>query len=146
MSLHILIDSCFWIALLDPRTNPKDNELAKDIYTLIENHKLIVPFPTLYEFVNSRLSRKEQRIELERIFSKPNIQKISAEKYKEDALNSYFSKSKFYTEDKSLVDEILILMMDDVNLKVDYLISLDGPLNNVAISKGKRTIIEYVES
>src|SRR5688572_30146138 len=102
----ILIDSCYWIALYDHKRNPKQTQEAEAIAELIVNHNLVVPFPTLYEFVSSRLSRRETIIEFEKVLFRPNISRLQDTNYRENALKNFFIKSKFRYSDVSLVDEI----------------------------------------
>ena len=139
MKNFVLIYTCYWIALLS-EDNLKEHDLANEIAEIIENQNLIIPYPTLYEFINSKLSRKEQRIKFEDILKKPNIIRISDEKYKEQALDNFFNKSRFYTEDVSLVDEVIKLMLIDKSLKIDYLVTFDKALQNSAISLGKQIV------
>ena len=140
MSNFILIDSCYWIALLDEGMHVQQKKQADIIADLIQHHNLIIPFPTLYEFINSILSRRDQRFKLENILKKSNVQRISDEKYKEEALDSFFNNSRYYTNDNSLVDEIIKLMLKDDNLKIDYLVTFDQGLKNAATALGKNTI------
>ena len=51
----ILIDTCFWIALYNQRDEHHTN--AIDIMDLIKDSNLILPWPTLYETINTRLSK-----------------------------------------------------------------------------------------
>lgn len=140
MSNFILIDSCYWIALLDEGSDPREKEMANTIADLIDGKNLVIPYPTLYEFINSRLSRRDQRTKLEAILKKPNVQRINDENYKEQALEMFFANSRLYINDHSLVDEIIKLMLNDKNLKIDYLVTFDRALKNAATSIGKKII------
>lgn len=135
---NVLIDSCFWIALYDG--GDSQSEKAEEIAELIDNENIIVPFPTLYEFVNSRLSRRESKIQFELFLKRPNVKLLSDEKYKYEALESFFQKSKFSYTDISLVDEVLNLIVEDVDVKIDYIVSFDQGLINSAISKGIKSL------
>lgn len=140
MKLKVVLDTGFWIALFDPAKDPKNGVEAERMAEEIEDEDLIIPFPTLYEFVNSRLSRREAKLQLERLLSRPNIIKLSDTKYKDKALENFFMKSKLDYSDVSLVDEILKLIIADKNLKIDYIASFDQGLLNDALSKGIRQI------
>lgn len=134
-----LIDSCFWIALYDTKMKPHQILEAEVIAELIENQNLIVPFPTLYEFVSSRLSRKETIGEFEKILNRPNVHRLKDTQYRDKALENFFLKSKYDYTDISLVDEIIKLIMHDKNNKVDYVISFDQAILNEAMSVGLLT-------
>jgi predicted nucleic acid-binding protein len=136
----IIIDTSYWISLYDPTDDPNKTADAERISSEIEEEEIIIPFPTLYEFVNSRLSRKEAKLEFEKLLKKPNINRLDDGKYKEKALENFFIKSKYDFTDISLVDEVLKLIIEDKKVKIDYIVSFDSGLINHAISKGIRTI------
>ena len=140
MNKKILIDTCYWISLYDPTDDPKQTVEAERISTVIEDEEIIIPFPTLYEFVNSRLSRREAKIEFEQLLLRPNVIQLSDTKYKEKALDNFFIKSKYNYSDISLVDEVLKLIMADTQIKIDYIVSFDSGLINDALSKGLKQI------
>jgi predicted nucleic acid-binding protein len=137
---NIIIDTGFWIALFDPAKNPINNKEANRIADEIENHNLIIPFPTLYEFINSRLSRRESKMAFEKILASPKVIKLSDSKYKDQALKNFFHNSKFANNDVSLVDEIIKLIILDKKLKIDYLAAFDIGLINFANSNGVKKI------
>jgi len=140
MIFNILIDTGFWIALYDPKENLQQALIAEKIAEEIEDENIIIPFPTLYEFINSRLSRREAKIQFERILKKTNVKLLSDQIYKETALENFFSNSKYDHTDISLVDEILKLIILDPNIKIDYIASFDNGLINAAIANGIRKI------
>ena len=140
MKLKVLVDTCYWISLFDPTDDPKLTVEAEQISEDIEDEEIIIPFPTLYEFVNSRLSRREAKIEFERLLLRPNVTRLSDTKYKEKALDNFFIKSRYSHSDISLVDEVLKLIIEDKQLKIDYIVSFDRGLINDALSKGIKQI------
>lgn len=73
MKLKVVVDTGFWIALLDPIKDLKNSIEAERIADEIVDEELIIPFPTLYEFVNSRLSRRDSKLQFERILNRPNV-------------------------------------------------------------------------
>src|ERR1035437_4158842 len=112
MKFRIIIDTGFWIALLDPKDFDNKDE-AERIAEEIKDEDLIIPFPTLYEFVNSRLSRRDSKIQFETILNRTNIVRLSDTEYKEKALENFFLKSNSEYYDVSLVDEVIKLIIDD---------------------------------
>ena len=136
MTFNILIDTGFWIALFDKRdylSNEADR-IAKEI----ETFNCIIPFPTLYEFINSNLSRRDTRDQFERFIKQSNVFRISDKKYKKDAFKNVFLNMKHGKQDVSLVDEVIKLMLQDKNLKIDYFVSFDSALIKSASSMGIR--------
>ncbi len=140
MKLKIVIDTGFWIALFDPSRDPQKSLEAERIADEIEDEELIIPYPTLYEFINSRLSRRDAKFQLEKILSRPNVNKLPDTNYRDKALENFFSKSRYDYSDISLVDEVIKLIIADKNLKIDYIVSFDQGLLNDALSKGIKQI------
>jgi predicted nucleic acid-binding protein len=91
---NIIVDTGFWIALLDPMDDPKKSQEAELISETIENFNIIIPYPTLYEFVNTKLSRKAAKLEFERILGLPNVMTVPDATYRDKALKSFFLKAK----------------------------------------------------
>ena len=110
------------------------------IAEVIKDENFVIPFPTLYEFVNSRLSRRGSKIQFENILKSPNVQLLSDDEYKEEALENFFLNSKHSNLDISLVDEILKLIIIDPNVNIDYIVSFDDGLVNAAMALGIRNI------
>lgn len=118
---NILVDSCFWIALYTPAETER-HQRAMDIVDVLENNQVLVPWPTLYEFVNTRLARRKENLyAFEQFLLKPNIKKVSDEVYKESALQKVFELNVTRRASISLVDEVLRQMILDDNLNIDYL-------------------------
>ena len=132
MKINILIDTGFWIALFAPRDDPSQTLIAEKIARDIEDFTLIIPYPTLYEFVNSRLSRRDERDQFENFIKRSNLFKLDDSKYREMAFENFFIKMKDGFADVSFVDEVIKLMLEDKNLKIDYLVSFDIGLINSA--------------
>ncbi len=132
----LIIDTCFWIALYDPENNLDRQDEVEVIIDCVSGYQVLIPFPTLYEFLNSKFSRRGHSIQLKLELSKPNIIMIDDTAYKERALSKFFEKTQYKKrEDVSLVDEIIKEMIDDVYLKTDFLITFDTALRNYALSR-----------
>lgn len=134
--MNVIVDSCFWIALYNPDKHVHLNDDIDFISDFIENENILVPFPTLYEFLNSKFSRKQDVNNFKQLLNRPNYIKIEDTSYKNKALNDFFEKSISGKTDVSLVDECIKQIIDDKSYRIDYLISFDEALNNYALSKG----------
>jgi predicted nucleic acid-binding protein len=122
---NILVDSCFWIALYTPEETER-HERALDLIDDLENNEILLPWPTLYEFVNTRLARrKDYLFAFEQFLLKPNVRKISDEIYKSPALENIFELNISRMSSISLIDEVLRQMILDANLKIDYLVTFN---------------------
>jgi predicted nucleic acid-binding protein len=123
--VKILVDTCFWIALYVPKEN-KTHERALDIIDDLENNEVLIPWPTLYEFVNTKLARRKENLyAFEQFLLKPNVRKISDETYKDLALQNVFLLNVSRLASVSLVDEILRQMISDNSLQIDYLVTFN---------------------
>jgi predicted nucleic acid-binding protein len=121
---NILIDTCFWYALYDARD--PDHHKANELVNLLELGNLILPYPTLYETINTRFSRNKNWIEeFEKVLRNDNVKFIEDIEYKENALSLTIDSTLNRNRPLSLVDMIIRLMLSDVNLKIDYLISFN---------------------
>lgn len=137
--MKILVDTCFWIALYNPEKHIQINDDINFISDFIEDQEIIIPFPSLYEFLNSKFSRKNDALHFQKLLSKPNYIKVDDHLYKDVALNNFFEKAINQFNDVSLVDEIIKEIISAKSYKIDYLISFDTGLNNFARSMGLKT-------
>ncbi len=121
---NIVVDSGFWYALYDQRDqyHREANELAE----YLEMGNIVLPFPTLYESINTRFTRRTEWMrEFERLLNLNNVQLIDDKEYKDFALNHSFETTLLFNRPISLVDSIIRAMLDDNNLKIDYLLSFN---------------------
>ncbi|WP_138481996.1 hypothetical protein [Dyadobacter bucti] len=137
--MKIIIDTCFWIALYNPEKHIQINDDINFISDFIEDQEIIIPFPSLYEFLNSKFSRRNDALHFQKLLSKPNYIKVDDSSYKDGALDSFFEKAINEFNDVSLVDEIIKEIISAKSFKIDYLISFDDGLNNYARSIGVKT-------
>lgn len=139
----ILLDTGYWIALFSPEKEKENQDVVEHVSKLIDenNYTVIVPFPTLYEFLNSKLSRKgRQKFNLEAELSKQKYEKVYDEKYRKKALENFFKQFSFVNYDISLVDEIIKEMIEDTTLKTDIIVTFDNGLKNYARSMNVEVI------
>ena len=113
---RLLVDTCVWYALLDKQDD--NAKYASKIENVLKTHQLIVPYPVLYETLNTRFSHNEYK-QCERIFRYLNdpekCVKIPDDTYREKAM-AIFEQNPTQSQTFALVDIIIRLMMDDVNL------------------------------
>ncbi|MBA7525957.1 hypothetical protein ES705_18117 [subsurface metagenome] len=133
---NILIDTCFWYALFDARDPAHDK--ANELIHYLDLGNVIVPYPTLYETINTRFTRNKTWVEeFEKILKNDNVNLIEDLEYKENALNLTFDSTLNKNRPLSLVDMVIRLMLEDVSLKIDYLISFNtGDFIDLCHKKG----------
>jgi hypothetical protein len=54
----VLVDAGIWYALCDPGDRAVGRETIDDIYARISVHRIVVPWPILYETLRSRFVRR----------------------------------------------------------------------------------------
>ncbi len=125
MQKYILTDTCFWIGLIDD-TDQHHND-STTISKVVEEATLILPYPCLYETVNTKLTRNKKRLVFfEQLIRRSNVELISDSKYREIALDKVFSRNRKYDDySHSLVDAVLREIILDIDIKIDYLISFN---------------------
>ena len=112
----VIVDTGVWYACFD-KTDSHYN-CSDNILRVLRESKIIIPFPTLYETINTRFAKNThgQMGGLERFVNNPqSVQIVDDTKYKKEALDLVFrnvEQKKGY----SLVDMIIRLMMEDVSL------------------------------
>lgn len=120
---NVITDSCFWIALYNKRDQYHNQ--AQKIYHLIEAGVILIPWPTLYETLNTRhVKNPIANDQFERFLKNPQTILIEDKDYKINALEATFRSSK-RGRSISLVDMIIRLILADVNHKIDCLVTFN---------------------
>lgn len=113
---RLLVDSCIWYAIWD-ETDDK-HSYCEVIEKTISAHQLIIPYPILYETLNSRFVGNRYK-QCENFFKVLNstgkVTLVPDEKYRGKALRILNAGSDRYQQ-YSLVDMIIRLMMEDISL------------------------------
>ena len=121
---NILIDTCYWFALFDNRDS--NHVKASSMMEYLEIGQLIIPFPTLYETLNTRFVNKPKWMEsFENILNRDNIHYLDDSHYKNIALSLMISSPTRRERPMSLVDLIIRLILEDVDNRIQYLISFN---------------------
>ena len=122
MAKNIVADSGFWYALFNERD--KHHDSALQIEKNIEHFNILIPWPTLYETINTRFAKRpENRLGLKRYLDKATTIKIDDALYKDDAITEVISprsKRAF-----SAVDYIIRCILEDSDVKTDALITFN---------------------
>ena len=113
---RIIIDTCVWYACFDKTDS--NYQYSDKILKILNLHDIIIPFPTLYETINTRFVKNNYG-QMDRLFSFINnpskVYLVDDSSYKDKAKSIVFSslnRNKSY----SLVDMIIRLMMEDISL------------------------------
>ena len=120
MNKFILIDSGFWFSLYNEKDEYHRNAL--DLVDFLEGNKILIPWPTLYETVNTRFCKNKSTIfGFESFVKNPNTKLINDLNYREDNLLEVFNN----TRSLSLVDRIIRSILSDQSFKIDYSITFN---------------------
>jgi len=138
----IILDTGYWIALFSPEKEKEKQKTVEEVTRLIDenNYSILIPFPTLYEFLNSKLSRKRDKINLINELSKSKYKKIYDDDYRDKALKKFSDQFSYSISDISLVDEVIKEMIEDEKLRTDSIVTFDEALRNYALSMSLEVI------
>ena len=121
---NILIDSCFWYALFDD--SDEHHYKAQKIKHYLDFGNIIIPFPVLYETLNTKFSKKEIWMSgFQEYMNRKTTSLIPDAKYREQALSNTFFYSLNRKRPMALVDMAIRLMLEDINLNVNTLITFN---------------------
>ena len=123
---NILIDTGYWFAHFD--SNDDNHHEIASLLPLLEANLLLIPWPTLYETINTKFSKsgkKKWLVEFERIIKRSNVRIIDDVTYKEKALALTFDRQNNEKFDLSLVDNIIREMLIDPSLRIKFFITFN---------------------
>lgn len=120
---YILLDTGFWIGLLDPMD--RQHSRALRIHTIIERFHVLVPWPTLYEFVDTRSMKRPAHVtRLDAALRLPGVVRIDDCRYREQALAECLDERNA-RRPMSLVDRVLRAMIADPNIRMDAVVTFN---------------------
>ena len=123
MAKNILFDTGYWFALYDERDSYHENALL--LFDYLYPHRILIPWPSLYETLNTRFVRRENWLaDFKAVLNNKNTIQVQDEKYKYDVIKSIFLQSKSYKK-YSLVDLIIREILLDVEVIIDALITFN---------------------
>ena len=124
MPKKVIVDSGYWMALYKPDDGYHNNAVIINEYLPL--HNIIIPWPSLYEYLNTKFFKQPDAI---RLFKKtiilPNIEKLPDCKYRETALSNFFDSFNLGRR-LSLVDLVIREMILDESIKIDNLVTFNG--------------------
>lgn len=122
MAKNIVIDSGFWFALFEKRDEFHEEALV--IESVLEQFNILIPWPTLYETLNTRfVKRKEYLDGFNYYLKKLNTTKIDDVQYRENAISTVINPRT--GKEFSAVDFIIRNILEDTNIKTDALITFN---------------------
>ena len=123
MPKNIILDSGYWFALYEERDQYHEDALLISEY--LEPHNIVVPWPTLYETLNTRFVRRGQWLtSFEAILTHKNTVQIPDGKYKDTAIESIFLQTKSHKK-FSLVDLVIREILLDVEININAIVTFN---------------------
>ena len=117
---YTLVDTGIWMAMFNPRDQHR--ERIEEITEYLDICHLILPWPTLYETLRTRLVRNHCALQSFEVYLKrPRISFLDDEPYREQALELCFSSTLRTYRPISMVDCLIRLILEDINVKVSFL-------------------------
>lgn len=142
---YYLTDSGFWIALLNEKDKYHQNALIISDYLFDNHHQVFLPWPILYEVVNTKLIRKNLFVPLTEIFE--NLKKsnkiifLDDTNYREASLDNMKQKHPVFSK-LSLVDVVLNQIILDEKIRLEGIITFNTSDFEFACKKRKIYIID----
>lgn len=135
----LLVDSGYFIALFDPRDRFHEEAVARRKW--IDALKVILPWPILYETVNTRFARRPDRIRgLQNVINQSNSMLVDDSPYRRKAFDAMCEMSEF-RPGISLVDAVLMELIKERNVKIEVMLTFNHrDFRNVCAENG----IEYL--
>ena len=122
MNGGLLVDTGYFIALHDERD--EHNATAKRHESLLELHPVVLPWPVLYETINTRFAKRPDVLrQIDVIVAKENTLLLDDSPYRQNAYRQVLQISP--KRPLSLVDAVLRAIIEDVNVRISTLLTFN---------------------
>jgi predicted nucleic acid-binding protein len=123
---NALADTGVWYAMFD-RGDEHSSDVA-DKAAELERCRIVIPWPTFYETLRTRLVRNRPALQRFREYLKrPNLEYLDDTSYREGALELAFSSSLApRPRPLSMIDCLIRLILDDTGVKTHVLATFDN--------------------
>jgi len=130
MAKRVLLDTCFWFALYEARDAHHEEALILAEDLAFDN--LVIPWPCLYETLNTRfVGRAERLASFRGLLRRQNVTLLMDEPYRERALVSVFEPRRGGMQ-VSLVDAVIREMLRDLSIRLDLC-----AIRNIELFRGR---------
>ena len=97
---------------------------SNEVKDIIKDYKLVIPYPSLYEILNSKFIKNKIALNsIENLIKSGEIKLLEDEKYRDRALENTYSIHRIQIPQISFVDSIIREMLSDTNVKIDALVT-----------------------
>lgn len=124
--LRVLVDTGFFIALFDERD--QHHASARQLEEWLDFAPIVIPWPILYETVNTRLARRPQILaKFGAIIRLPETLLLDDTPYREDSFAAAFAQNPARGRGPlSLVDAVLCNIIEDVNVPIAAMLTFNN--------------------
>ena len=123
MNGGLLTDTGYLIALYDERD--EHYAMAKSNSHLLERHPVILPWPVLYETINTRFARRPTILKgIDAVIANANTLLLDDSPYREAAYRQVQQTSR--ERPLSLVDAVLRAVIEDENVRIAGLLTFNA--------------------
>lgn len=120
----LLVDPGFFIALFDPRD--QHHAAARDKQEWLEMLSVVMPWPILYETINTRFARRPEVIaRFESIMRAPETEFLDDSPYQLEAYEDTLARAKSQNNAMSLVDSVLCAVLGDTNVRISAMLTFN---------------------
>jgi predicted nucleic acid-binding protein len=138
MAKNIVADSGFWFGLFNARDSY--HQEACSIESSISVHNLLVPWPSLYETMNTRLMRRRpDRDRFHTYLKRTSTILLDDVPYRDTSLNYVLEQA---STNLSLVDHVIRSMLEDPSVAINALITFN-PSDFIDVCQARR--IELID-
>jgi predicted nucleic acid-binding protein len=138
-----ILDTGFLFALFDAHDPYNEEAVANS--QLVNNLPVIIPWPCLYETINTRFVGKSIQLNKFEVFLKRPFIKIEDDnEYREMAKDITFEWGRRRYRTISLVDMVIRLMLDNDHLHIGYFFTFN-PKDFVDVCRNKKIILPCQE-
>ena len=123
----LLVDSGFFMALFEPRDQHHKDACEKR--DRLKYSSFVVPWPILYETINTRFVRRPKTIvQFESLLRTHNTVLLDDSSYRYGVYKNVLARTK----EMSLVDAVLYAILDDTNVRINAMVTFNlrdfGPI------------------
>lgn len=120
----VLVDTGFWFGLLGKGDQHSEEAQAK--LETVWNSSYVLPWPILYETLNSNFVKRPSAVtRFESFLKRPNAILLDDTQYRNVSLELVLNSARSEKRALSLVDVVIRMILDDVNVRIDGLVTFN---------------------
>lgn len=118
------MDSGFFFALFDQRDSHHASAIEMEGW--LERSPVVIPWPILYETINTRFVRRPPTImRFEAILRRPDTELLDDSRYRRDAYEEILEQARRGYGARSLVDSVLCAVLADTNVRISAMLTFN---------------------